>query len=123
MDRQNFVNKHIQLATKVAHTGIHDQYKIGATLIKQGKVISVGANSYKTHPISGVKTLHAEIQAIIGVRWVDISGAIIFVSRINTNGKIGMAKPCGTCQQTLRKYGIRKAYFTTATSIEELRLS
>jgi cytidine deaminase len=123
MDRLNFVNKHIQLAIKVAHTGLHDQYRVGSVLINKGNVASVGANNHKTHPISGFKTTHSEIQAIIGVRWSDISGPIIFVARININGKVGMAKPCLSCQKVLREYGVRKAYFTTAASIEELRLS
>lgn len=122
MDRQNFVNKHIQLATKVAHTGQHHQHYMGAVLVKSGKIMSVGANNSKTHPLmQGVKTLHAEIQCLLGVRWSDLVGSVIFVARVNAHSVVGMAKPCKICQEVLRKYGITRAYYTTSNSIEELR--
>jgi tRNA(Arg) A34 adenosine deaminase TadA len=124
MDRQNFINRHIELATRAAHTGQHRQHRIGAILVKKGKVVSIGANNRKTHPLmAGFKTLHAEVCCLLGVRWSDLSGSIIFVARVNGTGKIGMSKPCSTCQEVLIRYGIRKAYYTTANSVEELRLS
>ncbi len=125
MDRLKFVEKNIELATKVAHSGIHRQHRVGAVLTSGGNVISLGANNAKTHPIMrGFKTLHGEVAALIGTRWKDISGSIVFVSRINGNGRVGLAKPCPTCQTILKEYGVRKAYYTVGDgTIGELKLS
>lgn len=106
------VNRHIELATRAAQSGIHYRYRVGAVLVKHGNIVSTGANSYKTHPKMGLKTLHAEIAALIGVRYRDISGSIMFVSRINKTGDHGMARPCETCRTILSEYGIKKVYYT-----------
>jgi deoxycytidylate deaminase len=123
MDRKNFIERHIELATKVAYNGDHWQHRIGAVLCQKGKIISTGANSFKTHKLMGFKTLHGEIQALIGVRYRDLRGSVLFVSRISRQGKIGMSKPCSTCENILRKYGIKKVFYTTSTGVGELRLS
>jgi deoxycytidylate deaminase len=123
MDRKNFVERHIELATKIAHTGDHWQHRVGAILLQNGKIISTGANSFKTHRLMGFKTLHAEVQALIGVRYRDLNGSVMFISRINKKGQMGMSKPCPICEGVLRKYGIKKVYFTGWNAIEELRLS
>lgn len=124
MDRKAFVEKHIGLATKVAHSGEHHQHLMGAVLVKSGNVISVGHNSFKSHPLMGkIKTLHAEVDCLIGVRYKDISGSTMFVSRINRHGKLGMSKPCSICTDILKSYGVSKVYFTTALGVEEVRLS
>jgi len=67
--------------------------------------------------------LHAEVDALVGVKYQDLRGSIMFVSRTSNTGRIGMAKPCSICSEVLRSYGIRKVYYTTSTSIGELRLS
>lgn len=121
MERETFVKRYIVLATRAAQAGIHHQHKVGAILVRNGNVISIGANSFKSHPLMGFKTLHAEVQALIGCRYKDISGSTMFTSRINKNGKVGMAKPCNICSEVLKSYGIRKVYFTTSDSIEEIK--
>lgn len=103
--------------------GQHHQHYMGAVLVKNGKIMSVGSNNFKTHPLmQGVKTLHAEVQCLLGVRWSDLAGAVMFVARVNANSKVGMAKPCRICQSVLMRFGIKRAYYTTATSIEEIQL-
>lgn len=112
---ESFIDK----AKLVARTGIHRRYKVGAILVKSGKVISQGANSYKTHPKMGIKTLHAEIQALIGVRYKDLSGATVYVARLNKLEKLGMARPCSTCHHILKEYGVRTVYFTNQLGLTE----
>ena len=123
MGKKNLIQRNIDLAIKVAHLGNHHQHLIGAVIFNKGNVVSVGSNNKKTHPLMTYKTLHGEIQALIGVRWSDLSGATMFVARVNHQGRVGMAKPCPICTGVLKSYGIRKVYFTTGTSIGELRLS
>lgn len=99
--------------------GIHKRYKVGAILVKSGKAISHGANSYKTHPKMGIKTLHAEIQALIGVQYKDLRGSTVFVARLNKSGQLGMARPCSTCHHILKEYGIRDVYYTNQQGLTE----
>jgi cytidine deaminase len=110
---------YLDRAIKAAHSGIHRRYKVGAILVNSGKVISEGANSYKTHPKMGVKTLHAEIQALIGVRYKDLVGSTVYVARLNKNHKLGMARPCETCRHILKEYGIKRCFFTNQLGLVE----
>jgi cytidine deaminase len=97
---------------------------MGALLTRAGRIISIGINSHKSHPKMGlVKTLHAEVSCLIGVRYQDLSGATMYVSRVNKNGKIGMAKPCTICQAVLAEYNVRRIYYTnSAGQIEKMEL-
>lgn len=118
------IARHIQLATTIARIkGKHKRYGVGAILVKHGKAISSGANSYKTHPKMGIRTLHAEIATLIGVQYQDIRNATMFVARLNHQGDTGMARPCSTCRKILKEYGIKEIFFTSpGGSIDSLVL-
>ncbi len=118
-----FIKRNIYLATKAALTGSYHQYRHGSILVKSGNALSVGVNNCKTHPMSGIKTMHSEVAALIGVRWSDLSGSIMFNSRVNKNGKVGASKPCPLCQDIMKAHGVRKVYYTTGSAIEELKLT
>src|SRR5690348_11981991 len=98
------LERYIELAYKASLNADHDQYHLGAILIHKGQVISIGSNCRKSHPIMKYKTLHAEIQSLLGVRWRDIHGSTMVVVRTNKNGKIGLGRPCSICQDILTKY-------------------
>ena len=88
---------------------------IGAVISKGGKVISVGHNQKKTHPLTNTYSLHAEAAAIIGRRYhkEDLSGCSIWVYRERTSGEPGMSKPCDDCMRLIVASGIKKVYYTT----------
>ena len=71
--------------------------KVAAAIVYKGKIISVGWNSYKTHPLqkhyrrNPLSTfLHAEIDAIIKAKrtGVDLSECVLYVMRVKkSNGQ------------------------------------
>lgn len=110
------------LAKKAAIRGEHRQHKVGAVIVNRaGNVISMGFNSYKSHPLMGpLKTLHAEVSAVTKVKnKQDLQGAEIFVYRGYKDGKNAMSKPCPICEGILRRYGVKRVYYTTHGGFKE----
>lgn len=99
------------------------RYEIFATCYdRQGRVISVGTNSYKkSHPLMkelAIKTLrnphkvylHAEVQALL--RCGDKQVHRIVVQRFTAEGKPALAKPCPICQEAIRMFGVKELWYT-----------
>ena len=105
----------IRLVKKAAQRGEHWQHKVGAVIIKNGKPISFGYNSYKTHPLMGnLKTLHAEVCAIIRVQHkIDLTGCTMIIFREHKDGSNAMSKPCPICERIIKEFGIVKIIYST----------
>lgn len=90
--------------------------KLGAVVVKKNEEISFGFNDMKkTHPraTSPFKTLHAEIDALIGKSWDELEGSDVYVYREFKSGQLAMSKPCPSCELALRRAGIRRVFYTT----------
>lgn len=90
-------------------------HQMGAVVVKKNRVLGVGFNKPgKTHPRSNnkFKTIHAELDAILGLPLDELRGADIYVYREYRDGSLAMAKPCLHCQQLLVEVGIRTVYYT-----------
>ena len=95
---------------------------------KKGKVLSTGKNNYsKSHPLmlhlaklageSEEKIyLHAELKAVLSAGSRDV--ASILVERYDSHGNPRLAKPCKTCQQMLKAFGVQEIRYTTSHGIE-----
>lgn len=97
------------------------KFRLGAVLVKKGRVISTGYNDMnKSHPIMqkylGKRDftlgLHAEVHSCIGVSASDLLGADLWVCRLHKDGSLAMARPCQVCQRFLADVGIRRVHFT-----------
>lgn len=90
------------------------KFKVGACLVRRGRILAVGNNSSKTHPLFGSKknfmTMHAEGAVLYNAKKLGIStkGAIMIVYRRNWLN----SKPCESCQKLIEKAGIKKVYYT-----------
>lgn len=90
------------------------KFKLGAAIVKRGKVLVVGNNSSKTHPKFGSKdnymTMHAEGNALFNAKklGIDVKGAMMVVYRKNWL----CAKPCDSCQKLIKNAGIKKVIYT-----------
>jgi len=93
---------------------------VGAILARGSRIISVGTNSYKTHPKSNspYKTTHAEFSAINKASR-DLAGATIYVVRLLATGELGMAKPCQDCRRFIKKMNLRKIVYSTSSGFQE----
>jgi len=97
------------------------QYKLGCILVHGSTVVSKGHNkSTKTHKIAYYNntqhecaTIHAEIDALIGVSKEDAKKCDLYVVRVRRKDhKLAMAKPCKMCQKIINKMGIKRVIYS-----------
>jgi deoxycytidylate deaminase len=101
--------------------------RIGSVLVKGRKPVSIGRNKpLKTHPLlrkyDSFKTMHAEIDACIGIDRHLIMGSILYVYREGADGNLAMSKPCEMCQKILKELGVKKVMYTIENGIDEIKL-
>ena len=111
----------------------HPQYKLGCVVVDRHKIISSGANSRsRTHGLQaridtehfgctcpGYK--HAEVDALLPLikKGVDLSKASIYVYREHKNGTLALARPCARCEALLRKYKIKRVFYTVESGFAQ----
>jgi deoxycytidylate deaminase len=110
-------NSFLAVARYMASKSLSRQ-KHGAVVVKSGRVIGIGYNKNKNHPMAvspeHIKThcsRHAEIEAIRDARFA-VDGAILYVARINRQGKDRYSKPCKYCQAVIESSKIKKVIYT-----------
>jgi len=96
-------------------------FVIAATLDKRGRIISIGENYMKTHPlmdhysnllhIPHKKYLHAEVSALINSN--NVQPHSIVVVRVNKEGGVCLAKPCPICERAIADFKVVKTYYST----------
>ena len=96
--------------------GGRKSYRLGAVLVnKKNYIISVGNNSYKTHPLLKYRTkwpfLHAEQHAIIKRGLDNCEGLDLYVVRILKNLNYAISYPCTVCKVLIKEVGIRNVYY------------
>lgn len=94
-----------------------EKMKHGAVIVKGGRVMSVGVNKFRNHPmiiqpeiIKTVCSVHAEVDALRKAR--DVRGATIYVARVNSRGVSRMSRPCNHCYMALKDAGISNIVYT-----------
>lgn len=104
-------------------------HKLGAVMVLGKKVLAVGYNITKTHPIQkqyniergynpDVKNngqVHAEMMCLINTRNLDVdwSKVSLYVYREHKDQTTALAKPCPACEKAIRERGILNVYYTT----------
>lgn len=126
------MHKYLLQAIEYARSHDYDKsldYKLCAIVVSGGNVISVGYNKRNTnafveHYADQVKgkgrdfcmSTHAEQNAVLLARnKTDLTGSKIFVARLRRHkgmDPIAMARPCPICENVLKAYGIKRAYYT-----------
>jgi dCMP deaminase len=106
--------KFFKLAQRLSLNSSHHTHKIGAVISKKNRIISLGFNQLKTSPNSPhpFKTLHAEVDALLGNSYQDLKGCVIYVYRETKDGLPANSKPCPTCEFALKRAGIKKVYYS-----------
>lgn len=97
------------------------------TFDRKGKILSTSQNLYnKTHPLQKYFSLkagdsefkscqHAEFAAIIKAKNKQIYS--IFVQRFSADGSPALAKPCRSCQEAIKAFGIKLVNYTTKEGV------
>lgn len=97
--------------------------KHGAVIVKGGSVIGTGFNRDRNNPdnvspehIKTHSSIHAEIDAIRDAGW-NVKGAVLYVARINKNGKDRYSKPCDRCNVVIQETQIKKVIYTGSDDV------
>lgn len=100
------------------------QQVIARTYSKQGRLISIGVNSYsKTHPHQAALAkkaglpdkvyLHAEVLALLRAQGKNLKVHKLVIKRYKRDGTPGNAKPCPVCEEAIRLAGVKVVEYTT----------
>ncbi len=97
-------------------------------IFQKNKLLSIGTNSPKTHPlnlkynyinkqnhnISDIVGTHSEMNAVIKLGSIkSCEGLIIVNTRINKNKELDYSHPCNGCMNMLLDFKFEKIYYTT----------
>lgn len=112
------------LAGKCSH---NKRCKHFSFIFKGKRLVSIGANSPKTHPlnlkynyvnkqnhrISDLVGTHSELSAILKLGLSNYKGYSIINTRINRNYKLDYSFPCNGCLDMLLNLNFDKIYYST----------
>lgn len=130
--------KFFRLASLASETSTYPKLHIGAAIVAGRKLVSVGANKWRTHTKQkkytpyrydtdweadeDVGRCHAEMDAIIKAGRTDLAGASIYVYRKDMNGNLANCKPCGACMQAIKEAGIKDVFYTSKEGYNHLEI-
>ena len=88
-------------------------YKVplGAIFVNQNKIVGRGFNAVFTTGKSDYGR-HAEISALNNTTARYRKNAIVYVGRTTKDGNLAMAKPCHDCTKILKKYGVKRVWYS-----------
>lgn len=115
---------------KVAAANPAQREKLAAAIVCRNKIISVGMNSMKSHPMAAkygknehAVYLHSEVDCIKNaLREIDIDDFAkcdLYVVRVKKPKPFskqyifGLAKPCCGCERAIAAFGIKRVIYTT----------
>lgn len=110
----------------IANIGIRNRIKLAAGVVYKNRLVAVGVNSYKSHPLMTkfgknpeAIYLHAEVDAIKNALRVlslqELEKSDILVVRVKRDGhdyKTCLAKPCDGCARAIQAFNLRNLYYT-----------
>jgi deoxycytidylate deaminase len=106
----------IRIASREARKSPFQRHKLGAVIVKGGRVLSTGYNEVRYTRELRNATLHAEEAAILKLlkakRLADLAGAELFVSRVKPSGNTGLSRCCDRCLSLIRSVGIDTVHYT-----------
>lgn len=122
---------------KIAEANPTSAEKMASAIVYRNKIISVGMNSMKSHPLQAKYAknehaifLHSEIAAIKNalreVSVDDLSKCDIYVVRVKKEKPftkkyvLGLAKPCAGCERAIAEFGLKKVVYTCDDGTHEV---
>ena len=94
-----------------------------AFLIKKSKIMHIGWNKVKSHPITlnfsykSYSHLHAEADVIIKSGNEFLNDFELLVVRFDKNGKLVNSKPCKGCQSLIQQVGLNRVWYSIDSGI------
>ena len=124
--------KYFKLAEENANLSDFVRVNLGCVAVYKGKVITMGHNSEKTHPIQmhynqefrnlnneiwEKHSLHAEMMCLNKLENVidfsEFNKVKLYIYRKTKSRPFGMSRPCPACMQRIKDLGIKNIFYTT----------
>ena len=97
-------------------------------IIDRNRIISIGLNSLKTHPlnlkyryvnkmkenISNIVGTHSELSAVLKLGQEDCSKLTLVNTRINRNNMLDFSAPCSGCSDMINQLNFKNTYYTNS---------
>ena len=122
MITQKLINKCIDVARGIdICDSIDRRTRHFAFILNKNKILAIGKNSQKTHPIlqnnkygyGSWSKLHAETSAVIKSGEVDHSNNKLLTFRFDKSNNINIGKPCKYCQRLLKDSNFKEVIYST----------
>lgn len=95
-------------------------------IIDGGRIVSMGVNSPKTHPmnlrfnyvnrnrtrISSFVGTHSELSAVMKLGRDECKGLVLINTRINRNEQLDCSRPCAGCADLVERMGFKHVIYT-----------
>lgn len=122
--------KFFEMAHKASLFSDYPVHKIGCVVVYKGKIISVGYNCNKSHPLQkkyGIYrgevspmpiSLHAEISALLKIKDMDIDWkkVEVYIFKAHRDGSLAPSRPCNACMTMIKDMGIKNIFYTSNDS-------
>ena len=112
-------------ARKEASRSKITEWRMGAVMVRGGKIIGKGHNRFSAIAAKFAKqynldlySLHAEMACIEDCD--DVEGAVLFVAGIKRNGRRVYCRPCKHCMKIISLLPIKAVYYETKQGIEAI---
>lgn len=100
--------------------------KHAAILVEKKKIISIGINKMKSHPVQKQFTrdpelayIHAEVDCLKSISKLNVKRATLYVVRVNKNGNLAESCPCDGCKKLIQSIGISRLVYSIDGGIIE----
>jgi pyrimidine deaminase RibD-like protein len=93
---------------RVANFPKQRSYRHCAMVIRGGCILSVGVNA---------KEMHAEVVALTQLSWGQRAGTMVLSLRIRKDGSLAMARPCPSCMQYMKHFGVKKVLYSNSNGV------
>lgn len=119
--------RHFCKVRKVASVSDFSKTHVGCVAVYHGKIIGVGCNTNKTHPVQNyynrfrdtskafLPKLYAEINCLNQIKNLNInfSKVRLYIYRIRKDQPYGMSRPYPSCMAAIKDLGIKEIYYTS----------
>lgn len=120
------IQKYIQAAKQEANKSSLTDWRIGAVIVRGGRIIGRGHNKYsgkieKFEKLLNIElwSLHAEMNAILDCNG-DVEGATLFVAGVKKNGRRVYCRPCEHCLKIIKQMPFNAVYYETKEDVEAI---
>jgi cytidine deaminase len=104
-----------RIAEKQAKKSTFLKHRVGAVIVKGGRVLSTGYNEIRYSGVLDQTTVHAEESAILKLLkdgyQKHLVGSTLYVTRFTRAGALGCSLPCSRCSDLIKSVGISLVHY------------